>query len=579
MFGSGKRGLLLAFLFIFSVSNLYSSPVISEVMSNVKGSDTGAGSPGDRNEYVELYNGSDSNIVITHYFIGDGDAVDNIDVWNDSLGQPANNVLITDSILHPHQFAVILDPEYCEKEYANQSYFMPYGFGDSCLILTVGNTTIGDGLSTSDPIFLYDSNLVIVDTYGTPFDTLDNIPRDPGDGISMEKIYLNGTDGENNWQPSKSPLGCTPGKYNSVSENNLIKVDFSYQTLADTFVLKFDLINNFHIDLQNTDVWLNLLEFSGVGDMENIDSVILFSGNIEDSVFNLEYRKPLNEPAVHMAQLIIKNTQISSIHDFWINNNMNSIPPLEINEILEHNGILPDWIEIHNISDDTIKLNDSHIDIGTRTYELPDFSVNPGEYKVILHDTASFFLRYSRNIDLLISRSNLTISSGDTLRFRLRNCTMDELYINRDLHFGQDTSIERIKSSVPASNEDNWTFSRNEKGATPGEKNSVSDTSLIEEQDTMSVSPNPFDYKRDNAISFKFPANSYMIKFIHIYKTDGYKLADLKINNPYLKEILWKPKSNNGNDFSTGLYIAVFKYEDNNGKEHLIKTPLAVKNR
>ena len=579
MFGSRKRGFILTCLLIFNFSFIYSSPIITEVMSNVKGSDTGTGSPGDRNEFIELYNNSDSDIVITHYLIGDGDAVDNIRIWNDSLGTPSTNILISDSILHPHHFAVILDPEYCNEEYANLPYFMPYNFGDSCLILTVGNTTIGDGLSASDPIFLYDSNLIILDTYGTPFDTSDSIPRDPGDGISMEKIYFSGLDGENNWQPSKSPNGCTPGNYNSVSENNLIHVNFNYQIFADTFAFEFDLINNFHIDLHNTNVYLHLMEFKNEGSMANIDSILLFSGDIEDSVFNLKYRDNLSSTNTYMAELIIKNTQFSSIHDFWIRDNMNSIPPVEINEIMEHNDISPDWIEIHNISDDTINLYDSHIVIGSRIYNLSDISVNPGEYKVILHDSASFFLKYSRNIKPILLKNSITISSGDTIKFRSGNCTMDELYISRNLHYGKDTSIERIKEFVPASDECNWTFSRNIKGATPGEKNSVSDTSVITEQDTISISPNPFNYTRDNAMSFKFPSNSNMIKFVHIYKTDGYKIADLRINNPYLKEILWRPQSNSGNYFPTGLYIAVLKYEDDKGKEHLIKKPLAIKNR
>jgi hypothetical protein len=50
---------------------LIDSPIIiTEVMSNVKGSESGAGSPGDRNEFVEIYNLSADTIdLYPHYFI------------------------------------------------------------------------------------------------------------------------------------------------------------------------------------------------------------------------------------------------------------------------------------------------------------------------------------------------------------------------------------------------------------------------------------------------------------------------------------------------------------------------------
>ncbi len=579
MFGTKKRGFVLICLTFLFYIRICSFPVITEVMSNVKGSDSGAGSPGDRNEFIEIYNNSDSDILITHFSIGDGDAMDNICIWNDSLGTPADNVFYNDSILHPHRFAVILDPEYCSQEYASQPYFMPYVFGDSCLILTVGNTTLGNGLSTSDPVFLYDSNLIIIDTYGTPFDSTDTLPYNPGDGISMEKIYLDGTDGENNWQPSKSAAGCTPGNYNSVSENNLIDILCSWQIDQDSINLDFSVINKYNIDLCNSTITLQMSEFSSNERFAKGDSSILFYGDIIDSPFNISCKRILNLSDINIAKITLKNSNVSSSREFWIKENSDAIPPLEINEVMENGNISPDWIEIHNISQDSLFINDARIDINDNHYPLPDFTIKPNQYTVILYDTGAFYTKYSRNIDVLLLNSSMHINQNDTIKLSVGNTNIENFTTNRTLHFGSDTSIERIKDNIPSSNIDNWTNSRSSKGATPGTRNSVSDTALGTKNQTVIITPNPFKYGRDNIISMKLPDNSYLINTIHVYKTDGFMIADIKINNPYLKEILWKPRTNTGLYFSTGLYIVAFKYEDKNGKRHLVKVPLAIKNR
>jgi hypothetical protein len=91
---------------------------------------------------------------------------------------------------------------------------MPYRFGDSTLILTVGNTTIGNGLAATDPVTVY-SPYGDRTAFGTPSDPTDSFPRDVGDGVSWERIDVDSADAASNWMAG--PDSCTPGGANSAS--------------------------------------------------------------------------------------------------------------------------------------------------------------------------------------------------------------------------------------------------------------------------------------------------------------------------------------------------------------------------
>jgi hypothetical protein len=187
--------------------------VITEVMANPKGK-AGAHFPEDRNEFVELYNASTEAVDLRGWRLDDGDAVDELTAWTDSSLLAADSTLIINySWLYPDRYAVVLDPEYTDPA-ATGGFIMPYHFGDSTLILTVGNTTIGNGLATTDPVTVY-SPYGDTSTFGTPADPTDSIPCDPGDGISWERIDVDGADTVSNWIACRDTAGSTPGNSNS----------------------------------------------------------------------------------------------------------------------------------------------------------------------------------------------------------------------------------------------------------------------------------------------------------------------------------------------------------------------------
>lgn len=154
--------------------------VISEVLSN----------PVDENmgEFIELYNPTASPVDAAGLVLDDGDATDEIGAYSGGT-----------TLVPAGGYAVILDPDY-----ANLS--PGYDIPGTAILLTVKNTTLGNGLSTNDPITISRDGTV-VSSYNFPFN--------PGNGVSAERKDLNAADTADNWVAA--PCGMSPGKENCIA--------------------------------------------------------------------------------------------------------------------------------------------------------------------------------------------------------------------------------------------------------------------------------------------------------------------------------------------------------------------------
>ncbi len=159
-----------------TVSDLYGDLLITEVMSNALTESTG--------EFIELYNAGSTDIDLLYYVVYDGDAVDTIFGFSDPY----------DTVLGAGEYAIILDADYASE------YTIPAG----TLLLVTDDSTIGSGLATNDPVYLYESNAVsFIDSYSFPFDA--------GNGISVEKVDVAAGDTVENWAASECDDGSSPG--------------------------------------------------------------------------------------------------------------------------------------------------------------------------------------------------------------------------------------------------------------------------------------------------------------------------------------------------------------------------------
>jgi hypothetical protein len=152
--------------------------VITEIMANADSESTG--------EFIELYNAGSTDIDLLYFVVYDGDAVDTILGFSDPF----------DTVLGAGEYAIILDADYA-SDYAT--------IPSSTLILTTDDSTIGSGLATSDPIYIFEDNAIsLVDSF--------SYPDNPGNAISMERQDVATGDEASNWAASTCSSGSSPGQ-------------------------------------------------------------------------------------------------------------------------------------------------------------------------------------------------------------------------------------------------------------------------------------------------------------------------------------------------------------------------------
>lgn len=141
-------------------------------------------------EYIELYNGGDSAVDVAGWTIDDGDSKDTLAGWQGgSTSIPAG------------AYAVVLDPDYADD----------YTIDGAAVLLTlVSSTTLGNGLSTNDPMTLSDSTNAVVSSFSYPFDA--------GNGVSVERTSATAPDVASSWRASTCTSGGSPGSGACVSQ-------------------------------------------------------------------------------------------------------------------------------------------------------------------------------------------------------------------------------------------------------------------------------------------------------------------------------------------------------------------------
>lgn len=157
--------------------------VINEVMANPAVESTG--------EYVEILNVGQEPQELDGIILSDGDAEDVVSGYQ---GGPTE--------LAPGGIAIILDPGYAGQ----------YAIPVDALLLEVSNATLGNGLSTTDPISLIEPNgYVTIDAW--------TIPYNPGDSVSVERIDATLGNIASNWVDSTCPSGNSAGAPNCAAGN------------------------------------------------------------------------------------------------------------------------------------------------------------------------------------------------------------------------------------------------------------------------------------------------------------------------------------------------------------------------
>lgn len=135
-----------------------------------------------------------------------------------------------------------------------------------------------------------------------------------------------------------------------------------------------------------------------------------------------------------------------------------------------------EYIELYNLTDDTVNLLDWSLTFGSHSVTLPEFLLMPGEYQVITDIRADSVPEYNNFIKLNIPAITNTgqviiLQSPEGTIIHSVDFEMD-WYNNKDKDDG-GWSLEIIDPENPCGARSNWRASNNQKGGTPGQKNSV----------------------------------------------------------------------------------------------------------
>jgi hypothetical protein len=524
---------------------LFSAICINEVMSNPLGS-SGAGSPEDRNEFVEIFNMGPDAVDLSGWKITDFDAVDEIISFY-ALSGDSNTALM------PGEFALIMDPEYVDS---GENY-MPYGI-PSCVLLTVGNTTIGDGLGTTDPIAFISPG---GDTVSTYYNTLN-----PGDGLSVERVYPYTGDIPENWSACEDTSGSTPGRENSVYSSP----DFSFDSLwVVGNIVSFLLVNPHNTELSGTVEVFNDENRNGILDGGELINTFILTDISEDSSCRIDFS--LSSEGFYVLgfdlieETIFRRVRIGE-----------GISDIIINEIMFAPDGPPEWIELFNRSLYGISLEYFFLD-GISTTGIEVLS---NGYLVISSDSASLFSYYG-GIPSSVLQMNLSFSnSGDSVLLSDEN----NFVLDKVIYSGDETernySLERINPGISSDNSTNWGQSIGE-GGTPGAVNSI----FAEYKRTdvaLAVTPRHFTPDGNGAdetsvISFNLPYLRNEIT-LQIYDRRGHLLRENSdLYGGEAGEWIWDGKDSRDETVPTGLYIVFLLIEDaDTGARSIEKTVVSV---
>jgi len=509
---------------------LFSTVCINEVMSNPLGA-SGPGSPEDRNEFVEIFNMGPDAVDLDNWRITDFDAIDIVVPFISFSGN-------SNTIIMPGEFALIMDPEYVNSG----KNYMPYGKPD-CVLLTVGNTTIGDELSTNDPIALISPDGDTVSTYYHPFN--------PGDGISVERVYPYAGDFPENWKGCEDGSGSTPGRKNSIYSSPDFLLDSLWVEGNTVFVLLF---NPYDIELGGMVEIFNDKNQNRIFENEELLDSFKFESVSQDSSCLVSFSVS-SEGFYVFGFDLIEGTVFRRIRIG------EGVSDLVINEIMYAPSGPSEWIELFNRSDYTLSLDSFYIDdVSARRME-----VQSGEYVIIASDSVAFLNYYGR-VSSFISEMSLSFSnSGDSVfLFDENGFVFDKVFYSGN-DDERNFSLEKVNPDIPSDNPTNWGQSVPE-GGTPGTVNSI----FAEYKRTdvsLTVTPRHFTPDGDgehetSIISFNLPYLRNEVT-LRIYDRRGHLLRE----NPQLYggeegTWIWDGKDERGEVVATGLYIVLLVIED-----------------
>ena len=415
--------------------------------------------------------------------------------------------------------------------------------------------------------------------------------KDPGDGISWEKIFPQGNDSLSNWGFCIFSKGNTPGKVNSLNpvpnDLSISSADLSIEPQSpeenQTFVVKVKVTNS-----GNSTSEENRLYFFCDYD---------FDGRLEEDE---SLSSPLNIPPLILNQetTFVKELSLSKgnyrlyaqtgeddkdyNNQAYINLRIGSIlPDVIINEFLcSPNDNQPEWVELYNRTDTLINLKNYLFgdSVAQSLITNEDLNLHAHDYLVLTENYSLFLSSYPEaNCNIIEPASwHILNNSGDRIILKdSLGFVMDEVSYNSGVDI-KGVSQERISPERKSSDPDNWWRSVDSKGSTPCKINSIQDSPSSDEV-KVEIKPDPFSpdgdgFEDQTSIKYTIPFRSELT--LKIYDVKGRLVKTLMDKEPQISgEIFWEGEDDQGKKVRVGIYIL---YLEVSGPKNLSKKSTVV---
>lgn len=528
--------------------------VINELMTNPSGL---LGLP--RCEYVELYNITDSTIVLTG--------------WTIQIGSTVSR--IPSSTIAPGGYALLC---------SNSSFPHLQALGNVVAVSPAPTLTNSGGR-----VVLRNANGDVIDFTDYSSSIFDGSFKKDG-GWSLERIDpYNIANDLANWAPSNNSMGGTPLTSNSITGTF---IDITPPSVRSA-ILSAD---GNSIDL----LFSEPIDPTSLGHSLKLNGVTYgFYIAAYDDVSLLHFTLRLSEPLMRGTVYSLSSLSATDLAGNPIKETDNiriaiTYPTIDANVILsevmaEASPSSFDYVELHNHGSESYDMRDLCIGVYTNDkltscYPLTSYSRTffPNDYIVICDDSLAHVNHYNPlHPEHVIGNSHFNnLPSQGTIAVCLADGTiLDRLDYTSSFHSSMITdthnvSLERILTNSTTNDPANWTSATFINAyATPTAQNSQNrDNSSLASTSQFSIRQRCFtpdaDGIDDEVIVDASLGDGLWTITMHVYSADGIVLATPYNNRPMpvSGELTWNGHSDNGSTLSPGTYIIYISAFSNDGR-------------
>lgn len=523
-------------------------------------------------EYVELYNSTEFAI--------------NLEGWQIQIG--SNDNTFDNYVMQPHSYLIL-----CHRDAVSE--LRTYGDCIGFSSFSVGNS--------ASAMFLYSKAGVLISKVNFS-NTWYHDSNKANGGWSVEQIDpQNPCAGASNWTASMDVSGGTPGRLNSVNDENDIRPMVERVSMFSNYIVQlwFDQQMNptSLAELQNYQVE-ELGVFPQQANTNPNDPTfveLLFDNGFEEGIV---YTILINHVFNCVGTPIENETRVQ----FGIPNDI-AEGEILINEIL-FDPISPcvDYIELYNNTDKTFDLSTLMLGVVRESFPNPaDTTLKeivaesrlflPQTYVLLSTNSEAVGQQYDCPTDNFIQMASFPSyanAGGTALLMSKTGTTIDAMCFSEKMHYPllkvtKGVALERVSFDQPSMTADNWHSAAESAGfGTPGQPNSMMQ-STEPSQGEISISPEVFSPDGDGFddacfVNYRFDAAGYTMN-TYIFNVAGLLVRHLAKGELVGQEgsVIWNGLDNNGNRVPVGVYVVLTEIFNFDGKVKQYKNAVVVGTR